>query len=308
MAVEDEHPLTHVKRIVFVPSHLQDTKETIENNIPYTATVLVPDHPESLDGMEEVFFDEAIANKESLKEVTEFVSVRPMVVPPTVELSVFWRKKQADIKAERLSILKSLSGTSKGEIEKRQPNIASISKRNPSHNLTKELCLVDTCSWSERAREKRCSESQARSSVNGAMKTCVELTLVNIAASDVAQPTLQMAPVILTSVYAKLRALMKHIIGPSYSNYDLELRFDATEWKIDLFGLLYSKQYEEINAKIAREGENMQEILFEMNRHRDLRPTVSLDYIQLTADYGIDEERAKKVVKLARKHQIIGEL
>ena len=115
---------------------------------------------------------------------------------------------------------------------------------------------------------------------------------------------------ILTSVYAKLRALMKHIIGPSYTNYDLELKFYATEWRIKLFGFLYSQQYEEINAKVAREGQDQvtREIMLEIDRHRDLRPTVSLDYAQLAEDYDIDEERAKKVVTLARKHQTDGDL
>ena len=304
--VENEHSITHVKRIMFVPSHLQDNRETIENNIPFTATVLVPNRPESLDEMEEEFFDMAIGDRDSLKEVTEFASVRPMVGPPTEEISVFWRKKQADIKAERLSIFKSLSGTSKGEIEKRQPNIASISKRNPSYNLTKELCLVDTCSWSEGAQKKRCRESQARSSVNGVVKTWVSLTLVNFEA----QPPLQMAPFVLTSAYAKLRAMMKHIIEPGYTNYDLDLRFHATEWRINLFGFLYSKQYEEINAMVARRGENQasREILLEIDHHRELRPTVSLDYAQLAEDYDIEEERAKKVVTLARKYQTDGDL
>ena len=235
VAVENEHSVTNVKRIVFVPSHWQDNRETIENNIPNTATVLVPNQPESLDEMEEVFFNKAFDDKDSLKEVIEFSSVRPMVGPPTVALSVFWRKKQADIKAERISIFRSLSGTYKGEIEHRgQPNTASISKQNPSYKLTKELCLVDTCSWSEGAREKRCRESQARSSVNGVVKTWVSLTLVNFEG----QLPLQAAPMVLTSAYAKLRAIMKHIIAPSYTNYDLELKFYATKWRINLFGFL----------------------------------------------------------------------
>ena len=308
VAVEVEHPQTHVKRVVFVPSHLQGDLVTLQSNLPYTATVAVPNRPESLDEIEEKFFDNALNDKDSLREVTQFASVRPMVGPPTEELSVFWRKKQSDIKAERLSIFKSFSGTGKGKIEKRKPNIASISKRNTSYNQTLQLCLGETCSWSEGAREKRCKESEARSSVNGIVKTWVNLTLVNFVATDEANTTLKLAPVILTKVYNKLRALVKHIIGPSYSNYDLELRFYETEWRINLLGFLYSQQYDEINAKVAKGDKNMQEILLDIYRHRDLRPTVSLDYAQLTKDYGIGEERAKHVVTLARKHQSRGDL
>ena len=115
----------------------------------------------------------------------------------------------------------------------------------------------------------------------------MNLTLVNFVATDEANTTLKLAPVILTKVYNKLRALVKHIIGPSYSNYDLELRFYETEWRINLFGYLYSEQYNEINAKFAKEGKNMREILLDIYRHRALRPTVSLDYTQLTTDLSL---------------------
>ena len=165
---------------------------------------------------------------------------------------------------------------------------------------------MDTCSWSEGAREKRCRESQARSSVNGVVKTWMSLTLVNFEG----QLPLQAAPVVLTSAYAKLRAIMKHIIAPSYTNYDLELKFYATKWRINLFGFLYSQQYEEINAKVAREGQDQvtRAIMLEIDHHRELRPTVSLDYAQLAEDYNIDKERAKKLVTKARQLQTDGDL
>ena len=79
VAVESEHSVTHVTRIVFVPSHRQDDRETIENNIPYNATVLVPNQAESLDEMGEVIFNMAIDDKDSLKEVNYVIDVDDML-------------------------------------------------------------------------------------------------------------------------------------------------------------------------------------------------------------------------------------
>ena len=85
--------------------------------------------------------------------------------------------------------------------------------------------------------------------MNGVVKTKVVLTLLE----RLADLPLAFAPLFLNYAYGKLRALVKHIIGPSYSNYDLKVQFHANEWKIDLVGSLYSEEYEKINAEIARQ-------------------------------------------------------
>ena len=318
VALQVENAETNEKRVVFVPSHMLSLgdADTLDDNdsIPYTATVVVPNRPEALDAIEEAFFDKAYDEKDALREMIEFASVRPIVGTFSSELSVFWRMKQADIKAARKEIYSAMCGKGKGEIEGRGPNRAFISKTHPNWAKTKYLGIVETCTWSEGARAKRCKESSARSAVNGILKTWVCLTLVNIAASDVAQPTIAIAPAVLTSVYAKLRALVKHVIGPSYSNYDLELKFHATEWKIYLFGCLYSKEYDETNAKIAREfetttaHEKVKLMAETVNSQKAVKPTVTLDYARLAADYGLEEERAKEIVKLALKHQSDGKV
>ena len=316
VALNVENPVTHVKRVVIAPSHMQGKPnanlfENDEEDIPYTATVVVPNRPESLDEIEDDFFQQSYNSKESLKELIEFVSVRPMVGDISTELSVFWRKKQADITAERVHLYQSMRGKGKGEIEGRGPNRAFITKNNPRYSQTKRSCLIETCMWSEGARQKRCSESSARSAVNGILKTWVCITLVDIAASNVAQPTISIAPVVLTSVYAKLRALMKHIIGPGYSNYDLDLKFHSTEWRVDLFGNLYSKEYDKTNAKIASQfdtttaHEKVKLMAETVNSQKAVKPTVTLDYARLAAEFGFEEERAKEVVNLARKHQTV---
>ena len=194
---------------------------------------------------------------------------------------------------------KSLSSTSKGEIETRDPPVASIKKRNPAYALTKRFCLVNTCPWSEGALEKRGSERQARSSVNGILKTKVVLTLLEGKGGN----TLASAIPFLNFAYGKLRALVKHVIGPSYANYDLEVRFHASEWKIDLVGFLYSEKYAKINAKIANEDAGLEEILDEIITQPTLMPTVSINSKLLADEYNLSQEQAEAVAALARKHQ-----
>ena len=264
----------------------------VEGNIPYNATVVVPNRPEALDQIQEEYFDKAHDSKESLRELTEFASRRPIA---PLELSVFWRMNQANIKMERISMWKSLNSTSKGEIETRDPPVASIKKRNPAYALTKRFCLVNTCLWSEGAHEKRMSERQARSSVNGVLKTKVVLTLLE----GKGDPSFASAIPFLNFAYGKLRALVKHVIRPSYSHFDLEVRFHASEWKIDLMGFLYSKKYAKINAKIARGDAESSEILDEIMNQSTLMPTVSINSKQLADEYSLSQERAEEVAALA---------
>ena len=300
VAVEVEHPQTHGRRVVFVPSQLKGDLQTVEEKIPYNATVVVPKLPGALDQLLAECFDKAHDDKDSLRELTDFASRRPIVGSPTLELSVFSRMNQANIKMERISMYKSLTSTCKGEIETRNPNITSINKRNPHmYALTKKFCLVNTCPWSEGAQQKQSSERQARCSVNGVVKTKVVLTLLE----RLADLPLAFAPLFLNHAFAKLRALVKHIIGPSYSNYDLEVRFHASEWKIELVGFLYSEKYEDINSRIARKGEVMDEDIKDITKLSTLLPTVSINSDQLVHQYNLSQERAEVVAALARKHQ-----
>merc|ERR1711978_89793 len=81
VALQVKNAQTNEERVVFVPSHKVGDTDTLDDNdsIPYTATVLVPNRPEALDEIEKEFFDKAHDEKESLREMIEFASVRPMV-------------------------------------------------------------------------------------------------------------------------------------------------------------------------------------------------------------------------------------
>ena len=213
----------------------------------------------------------------------------------------------AQIRLERLSMLKSLQRTSKGKIESRNPNIASVIDRNPHYAVTKKLCLTNTCSWSTGSEVKRADESAARSSVNGQVKTKISVTLLKHGeecpelakilqeafAVHGARPELYFAPVVMNYVYGKLKLLMKHILAPAYTNWDLQLRFCSKEWTVQLVGYLYSRQFEEVNVKIAQEGLTHKDTIKYILSQKALMPTVCLDASQLSEIYGLDEARAE---------------
>ena len=204
-----QHPLTHQKRIVFVPAHLSGDLQVVEcdvSQIPHDSTVMVPNHPAALDQILETMFDVAADEKEALREFAGFLSRRRIVGNSALELSVFWRMMLANIKVERKAMLTALCNTSKGKIETRRPErIATIKDRNPNYEMTKEFCLLNTAPWSEGTLEKQSSEQKARSAVNGAIKTKVVFTLHEEVAANFAS-----AHFCLNRAYGKLKALVRY--------------------------------------------------------------------------------------------------
>ena len=112
----------------------------------------------------------------------------------------------ANIKVERKAMLTALCNTRNGKIEARRPErIASIKDRNANYTMTKEFCLTNTVPWSERALEKQSSEQEARSAVNGVVKTKVMVTLHEEVAANFAS-----AHFCLNRAYGKLKALVRY--------------------------------------------------------------------------------------------------
>ena len=204
-------------------------------------------------------------------------------------------------------MLRSLQKTSKGKIESRDPNLASVVDRDPHYAVTQKFCLTNTCSWSAGSKLKRCDESAARSAVNGQVKTKVRVTLLKPGAGcpelasilqeavavHGARPELYFAPVVMNFVYGKLKLFMKHILTPTYTNWDLQLRFSSKGWTVELAGYLYSRQFEEVNVKIAQEGLTHQDTIKYILSQPALMPTVCLDVKQLSEIYGLDEAQAE---------------
>ena len=326
IVVEDQD---EKQRVVFIPACLlldheaQVVTDNDEELNPNSTTVLVPKNPEALNQIEDEATERANNNKVSLARVGEFFGRRNFHAPVTDTLSVFYRLKLAQIRIERLSMLSNMQGTSKGKITSRDPNFAELKDRHPHFAETQKFCLTNTCSWSAAAHKKRSEESAARACVNGQVKIKVEVTLVKslavdspllqdiiygISASSHNPPSLiSVAPTVLNFLKAKLSLLVKHIIAPTYTNWDLELRFAEQEWTVVMVGYLYCQEFEELNRNISRCEISSREYTKEVRRHPTILPTTALSAGRIMEEYSISQDRAQEIAGLAKRHQAEGE-
>ena len=111
-------------------------------------------------------------------------------------------------------------------------------------------------------------------------------------------------------LHAKVQLLLKHIIEPNYSNYDLKMVFSGTKMEVKLVGYLYSAQFDETNKVIAKTTPSKLplNIINEVINQRDVLPTTSLDWEEVHRKYAIEELAAKNIISLAKQHQIGQEL
>lgn len=296
-------------RIVFVPNCLVQNMDDEEDSLvidPTRTTVLLPRNPDALDVIGEDVIETAFKMNTNLKKWSEFVAKRMFFNHLTVSVTLLYRKKLAEIKEGRLRALKSMKTSSKGRILSRNPNLGDIKDRNPHYAATKGFCLTDTCPWSDGHREQTSDESAAIASANGQLKTevtmqvlsfsqdCPDLINVILTAQryygERIVGVLPLAPLVLQLAKAKTDLIIKHLVAQLYQNYDLELRFKKTDWGVELSGLLYAAEYETINAKIARDGASMSEIIEVVTQNPELQPTTSLDPQCIADLYGIREE------------------
>ena len=338
--------------IVFMPACLADNLTQAKQLAifdPPPTTVLVPKHPDSTDVFDDETIDNAFKERKELKEISEFITKRIFLDKnPTTALSLLFRKKLADIRQERITLLKSMQLSSKGRVLSRNPNLGNIKTRNPHYAATKSLSLTSTCIWSEGHLQQRADESAAISCVNGQVKTRVKIgVLKNLAVgspelaavmNQLAEyhfegrgvAVLSVAPVVLQFAKAKVGLLMKVVISKHYENWDLHADFKKDEWSLDLVGFLYSSEYGEINKKIAKEGASLSEIVEAVTKKPELQPTASLDTERIVEHYGMSAEEAEvmkpktiirlqlnwrnyfsffqEIVSLARQHQQGGSL
>ena len=106
-------------------------------------------------------------------------------------------------------------------------------------------------------------------------------------------PLISHAPTVLNYLRAKTKLLMKHIISPSYSNWDLDLRFAVDEWTVNLVGFLHCEEFDEVNQKIARGELSMRETASAILLHPQVLPTTALSAKRLKEEYGLSAERAQ---------------
>ena len=295
-------------RVVFVPASLIPESEAVDigdNLNPMATTVLVPKNPEALAQLGDGVSERAHTNKPSHEQLAEFFGRRHFSGPLTETLTVLHLLKLGNIRVERLTMLSNLKKTSKGKVVSRNPNLAEVTSRNPHYAETLKFCLTNTCNYSTAARKRRSEESAARASVSGQVKLKVEITLLSnlargspllrdiILSCPSTAPLICFAPTVLNFAKAKLRLLMKHIIAPTYSNWDLDLRFDKYEWTVKLVGFLYCEEFDELNKRIAGGEVSSREIAKEIQGLPHILPTTALSVNRLKEDHGMSEERAQ---------------
>ena len=321
VVVVDQH--NDNERVVFMPACIATDHE--ENDVvtdaelnPRNTTVLVPKNPEALEQIGDEASERANTAKESLERVAEFFGRRLLLGPVTDCLSVLYRLKIAQIRVERLSMLKNMSSTSKGKIVSRNPNIAAVTERNPHFAMTQQFCLTNTCDWSPAAREKRSQESAARASVNGCVKIKLEMTVLkNVAMDsphlrDIISETLHLlptslistAPLVLNYLKAKVDLLVKHIVSQSYQNWDLDLKFSQQDWTVQMVGFLYCKEFEEMNGKIACGEASEDEVVNGGRKCQHMLPTTTTSKRRLMEDYSIAEEFAEVISCISTQNQV----
>ena len=303
-------------RIVFMPPSLAPQLPPEENHLlldPKKTTVLVPQRPDALDLFDEETMDDALKENKSLKRTTDFLSKRIFFSPSLAQpFTVMLRKKMAEIEEGRLRMMGGIKSTPKGKVVSRDPPEAKIKQRNGHYNATKTSCLTNSCPWSVGHLQQKEDESAAISCANGQLRTRVSIgVLRNLAqgSPELAQimmlvskyhfsgrifPLISTAPIVLQFAKAKTDLLIKHVVSQLYNNWDLHVDFKTEEWSVDLMGLLYSAEYNEINRKIAKEGNtSMLEVIHAVLRASEVRPIASLDVQWIAHHCGIREEEAQ---------------
>ena len=314
-------------RVVFVPALFQvdcQSAHVSDDQIdPLSTTVLVPKNPEALDAIGDEASERANVVKKSLEKVAGFFGRRHFLGPLIETLSVLFRRMLAHIRVGQLGMLRSRKRTGKGKIMSRDPPIAAVKARNPHFAETKKFCLTSTCSWSATAQDQRSKESAARLYINGQVRIKVEVTLIQKMATnspllvDIIRekmssahgpaPLASLAPLVLNYVKAKTKLLMTHIITSTYTNWDLDLRFDEREWTVQLVGYLYCEEFEELNKRIALGEVSERQLATEVRQYLHLLPSTAATRRKLMRDHKVEEGRAEVIEALVRKHQMEGE-
>ena len=319
--VEDEEG--QGRRVVFVPAFFQLDQEVEnvddEHLNPLSTTVLVPKNPEGLEEVGDEASERANAEKKNLDEIAEFFGRRHFLGPVTESLSVFWRRKLAEIRAWRCGQVSKQRRTGKGKVVSRDPPRAAVKDRNPHFAETKRFCLTSTCRWSESAKEKRSQESAARLYINGQVRIKIRVTLIKKMATDsplLAEiirenmtsthgpvPLVSLAPLVLNFLKAKVSLLLKHLIAPRYTNWDLDLSFANQAWTVEMVGYVYCEEFDELNKRIARGEVSASEIAAVVRKYPHILPTTASSLNRLTGEYSLSEDKAHRIAALAQEHQ-----
>ena len=227
----------------------------------------------------------------------------------------------------------ALSKVARGEILSVNPNTTSARKMNPNWGMTMKGALRDVCHWTQLYQDKRSLESDARAAINGRVKLYFKGPLVNdfedeelnriilegcrgfvnIEVTSIQeiqgdpqaeQFLIKMYPTILNYLNAKLRLFIKHIITPNFSSHELRLKFSENAMRVDIEGYIWPRQFIQVNRQFAASPQVRCQTISDILMQREVLPTATLDWNQLSTDYKIDELRAREIIRVARTCQL----
>ena len=236
-----------------------------------------------------------------------------------------------------VTIFRRINEVARGEILSLNPNLTSATKRSANLGMTMLGALREVCPWSRPYEEKKLDESAARSNINGRVKMFVkgtiikdfededlnrilleackayinaDLTSIEEIKADSAVETflIQMSPLVLKYVHAKVKLLEKHILAPNFSNYDMRLVFGEGRLDVKIEGYVYAKQFSQVNQQIAENPQLrlLPDVVGQVLHQVKTLPTTTLDWRVLSNQYEINEMRAKTIIHLALEHQVAG--
>ena len=217
-------------------------------------------------------------------------------------------------------IYTGLSAVARGEVLSLNPNTTSATKRTPNLGMTLAGALREVCSWSAQSEKERSAKSEARSNINGHVKLYLKGTLIDYFKDEQLNRIILMAckafvnynvdtidqiqsdpgmetflskitPTIMKYLRIKVKLLVKHIIAPAFQHYDLRLKFCADKLKVELEGFVYARQFNEANQIISRDSEiqMIPDVLSKILTHREVLPTATLNWEDLSDQYNIEE-------------------
>ena len=310
-------PVKIKNKVVFMPAPLVGSLPIdyeVEGYDHREVTVLVPLVPDAIDLITEEACERAFQQRHELSKLTKFLS-RRFILPSKLSatLTILYRNKLAEIRKDRLDLLKSMMCSSRGPVTSRNPNFAKIMNRNPHYAATKPFSLTNQCPWSDGYARKRSNESSAISCINGRVKTKVTLRILNSVAVDSRElqralyksftfhyektketrGILACAPVVLQYLRIKVKLLLEHVLSQLYQDWDLQISFDKNGWNADLTGYLYSEEFDNINKKIAVGGDNLKDIMEAILKNPEIQPIVSLSSQHIADCCGLREEEAE---------------
>ena len=319
-------------RAVLVPSNATHNYKEGETYPTLSTAILVPYQPAALKSIKRLC-DEAVKQRSDLIQLSAKILSRPLITDFQDTFTCLYLCLLANVGESMKHILFGLSSVAQGQIL--PGNMTNARKKTPKEWMTFSGALRESCSWSAPGEEKLSAEQEARTNINGMIKMYIKATVVDgfndaelnrillvackgfldvnvqsieVIKNDPASDRIltKMSPIILKYINAKVGLFVKHIINPNFVNHHLRLKFEEGKLRVQVEGFAYARQFVEVNHMVSRDGtmKIKPEVITEVLACREVLPTTTLNWKELTENYNIGEVRAKQIIQIVVAKQI----